>query len=1001
MRALRDVTGPNPTTMALTPSKAHRYSGRDFSVGEAGAEVVGEMSMEHAWHSVTVGVVERELETSALRGLGARDAQARQAAYGPNEIRAARGPSILAMLVGQFQDFMVLVLLGATAVSAVLGEYRDVVAILAIVVMNALLGFVQEFRAERALAALRRLAAPQATVVREGQTIHVDAAELVPGDVILVGPGDRVPADARLVECHGVEADESVLTGESRPARKDADSIIRESVPVAERRNMLHAGTVITRGRGTALVVSTGMETQMGLIAGMISGASEGATPLQRRLAQLGRWLVLGCLLICAVVAALGVARGESVQSMFMAGVSLAVAAIPEGLPAIVTISLALGVQRMSARRAVIRRLSAVETLGCATVICADKTGTLTRNEMTVVAVDLIDRQLRVTGSGYAPEGEFREVSGTGATSGAAPGRAGVAAPERRIEDPAADPALRDLLLCAALCNDASLTREQPGQPAPAGASARPSARRRIWAVVGDPTEGALLAMAHKGGLGIMRRVRASTRVSEIPFEPERRMMAVVCEGPEGVFTFVKGAPQTVLELCDSRYMGRERAARDAQFDKEVLARNSDMARRAMRVLALACARGNLVEERAGLEAKVHPRLTFLGLTGMMDPPRPEATKSVDRARRAGIRTIMITGDHAETAEAIAIQTGLIPPDGLTDGRARSSLIVSGEQLDNASDHEVMRIVDTAAVFARVAPAHKLRIVRALRQRGHIVAMTGDGVNDAPAIREADIGISMGLKGTDVAREASSMVLGDDNYATIIAAIEEGRSIYDNIRKFIRYLLASNVGEVASMLLTAMAGLPLPLTPIQLLWMNLMTDGLPAMALAADPTDPEAMSRPPRRPDEGVFAHGLGMKIMAQGAFIGLCTIACYIIAGLALGHDLATARTMAFCTLVMSQLIYVFHCRSERHSASEVGLASNGLLVAAVAVSVALQVAGVQLPVGHAYLGTRPLSFIDWAIVLFLSGWSVILTAVARAARRAARRRFHGFRVRNAKKSG
>jgi len=964
--------------------------------GRQGAEVVGEMSMQHAWHSVTRGVVERELETSALRGLGARDAQARQAAYGPNEIRAARGPSVLAMLAGQFQDFMVLVLLGATAVSAVLGEYRDVVAILAIVVMNALLGFVQEFRAERALAALRRLAAPQATVVREGRAIHVDAAELVPGDVILVGPGDRVPADARLVECHGVEADESVLTGESKPSRKDADSIMRESVPVAERRNMLHAGTVITRGRGTALVVSTGMDTQMGLIAGMISGASEGATPLQRRLAQLGRWLVLGCLLICAAVAALGVARGEPVQSMFMAGVSLAVAAIPEGLPAIVTISLALGVQRMSARHAVIRRLSAVETLGCATVICADKTGTLTRNEMTVVAVDLIGRRLRVTGSGYAPEGEFREVGGAGALPGVAPGRPDAAMPEQRIEDPASEPALRDLLLCAALCNDANLTREQSGQTRPRAGCGRLPAQRRAWGVVGDPTEGALLAMAHKGGLGVMRRVRGFTRVSEIPFEPERRMMAVACEGPEGVFTFVKGAPQTVLELCDSQYVGRERAARDARFDKEVLARNSDMARRSMRVLALACARGNLIEERA-----VHPRLTFLGLTGMMDPPRPEAAKSVERARRAGIRTIMITGDHAETAEAIAAQIELISPDQLSDGRARSSLIATGEQLDSASDHEVMRIVDTAAVFARVAPAHKLRIVRALRQRGHIVAMTGDGVNDAPAIREADIGISMGLKGTDVAREASSMVLGDDNYATIIAAIEEGRSIYDNIRKFIRYLLASNVGEVASMLLTAMAGLPLPLTPIQLLWMNLMTDGLPAMALAADPTDPGAMSRPPRRPDEGVFAHGLGLKIMAQGAFIGLCTIACYILAGLALGHDLATARTMAFCTLVMSQLIYVFHCRSERHSPSEVGLGSNRLLAAAVALSVALQVAGVQLPIGHTYLGTRPLSVIDWALVLFLSGWSVALTAAARAARRAARRRFHRFRVKNAKKNG
>ena len=958
-----------------------------------GAEVGGEMSMARAWHSVSMGVIERELETSAARGLEARDVQARQAAYGPNEIQAARGPSVLAMLAGQFQDFMVLVLLGATAVSAVLGEYRDVAAILAIVVMNALLGFVQEFRAERALAALRRLAAPHAAVLREGRAMHVDASELVPGDIILLGQGDRVPADARLSECHGVEADESALTGESRPTRKDADSIVRESAPVAEHRNMLYAGTVITRGRGKAIVVSTGMDTQIGTIAGMISGASEGQTPLQRRLAQLGRWIVLACLLICAAVAALGVARGESVQSMFMAGVSLAVAAIPEGLPAIVTISLALGVQRMSARHAIVRRLSAVETLGCATVICADKTGTLTRNEMTVVAVDLVHRELRVTGSGYAPDGEFREVGG--------PGRGDAPAPERRIDDPARDPALpalRELLLCAALCNDASLTRETAGSTATARS-------RRTWSVVGDPTEGALVCMAHKGGLGVMRQVRAFSRVAEIPFEPERRMMAVVCRGPEGVFTLVKGAPQVVLELCDSHYVGQERVDRDARFDREVLARNLGLARRAMRVLALACARGNLIEERADgrgdSEPHVSPHLTFLGLVGMMDPPRPEAARSVERARCAGIRTIMITGDHAETARAIAMQIGLIRPDGSTDHEARTEGVVTGEQLDDAADHEVARMADTAAVFARVAPAHKLRIVRALRERGHIVAMTGDGVNDAPAIREANIGISMGLKGTDVAREASSMVLGDDDYATIIAAIEEGRSIYDNIRKFIRYLLASNVGEVAAMLLTALAGLPLPLTPIQLLWMNLMTDGLPAMALAADPTDPDAMSRPPRRPDEGVFARGLGLKILTQGMFIGLCTIACYVLAGLALGHDLATARTMAFSTLVMSQLIYVFHCRSERYSVSQIGLASNGFLVAAVAVSAGLQVAGVQLAAGQAFLGTRPLSLIDWALVLFLSGWSVVLTAIARVGRRAMRRRFHAFRVRNAKKSG
>jgi Ca2+-transporting ATPase len=896
-------------------------------------------------------VAERELETSMESGLSPSEAAVRLSAYGLNTIRMKRGPSLVRIFISQFQDFMVLVLLGAVAASAYLGEYQDAAAILAIVLVNAVLGFVQEFRAERALAALKKLSAPGATVRRGGETIHIPAAEIVPGDVILLSAGDRVPADARLVDSSQLAVDESVLTGESRPVPKDHKAVARESAPVAERPNMVHAGTVVTRGRGRAIVSATGMDTEMGSIAGMMGEVTDAETPLQRRLGQLGRWLVLGCVLVCALVSALGVARGESLHLMFLSGVSLAVAAIPEGLPAIVTVCLALGVQRMSRRRAIVRRLTAVETLGCATVICADKTGTLTQNEMTVKIIDLVGREITVTGIGYCPEGEFRE--------------------DGKPVDPTKDAVLRDLLLCAALCNDASLVR-----------------RGRSWEVVGDPTEGALAAMAFKGGPSLSRLARKFSRVWEIPFESERRMMAVSCSGPDGHMTFVKGAPGVVLSLCSSGVRAGRVVPSDNKFRDAVLARDSYLASQAMRVLAFACAPGNLIEIGSDGDAACAPHLTFLGLVGMMDPPRPEAARSVERARRAGIRTVMITGDHAETARAIGIELGLVDHGGG---------IMTGEELDRTSDRRLAEIVEHVAIFARVTPAHKLKIVRALRERGHIVAMTGDGVNDAPSIREADIGIAMGRSGTDVAREASAMVLSDDNYSTILAAIEEGRSIYDNVRKFIRYLLACNVGEVLTMLLAVAAGMPLPLTPIQILWMNLMTDGLPAMALGAEPTDPDALERPPRKPTEGVFARGLGLKIASQGVFIAACTVASFVVAGTFLGHGLATARTVAFSTLVMSQLIYVFHCRSERKPLSEIGLFSNRFLVAAVATSTALQLAAVYAPRTAAVLGTRPLAAVDWAVVLFLSGWSALLMVAARAAKRALARRHSLFRVKGA----
>ena len=904
------------------------------------------MDPHGSWYSASTGVILRELETNPNSGLGASAVRMRQAHYGRNEIQTGRGPSPIAMFASQFQDFMVLVLLGATAVSAILGEYKDVVAIMAIVILNAVLGFVQEFRAERALAALAKMAAPHARAVRSGRAVSLDATELVPGDVVLLVPGDRVPADARLVEAFGLEADESILTGESHPTAKNPEAIVRDQTPIGGRVNMVWAGTTTTRGRARAVVVSTGMDTEMGQIAAMMRDVEEGDTPLQRRLAQLGRWLVAICLGICSAMVAIGIARGEPVQFMFLAGVSLAVAAIPEGLPAIVTVSLALGVQRMSARRAVVRKLAAVETLGCATVICTDKTGTLTQNQLTAVRVQAGGRTYSITGVGYAPHGSFRLN-------------------EQQLERPSGDPILRRLLLCAALCNDASI-------------SAGSGDASRSWEVVGDPTEAALLAMVGKAGSELASEIAAHARTAELPFTSDLKMMAVTCSGPNGDNTYVKGALSAILPLCSS-IAGGLSPANLGQAEGE-------MAAGAMRVLALAYSSGDVLRRGAHGVEGVMPCLTLLGLVGMVDPLRPEAAAAIQKAARAGIRTIMITGDGSVTARAIASSAGLIRV-------GQRGAVLTGEQLDQMDDAQVSRAVARASVFARVAPAHKLRIVRALKKQGHVVAMTGDGVNDAPALREADIGIAMGRCGTDVAREASHMVLTDDNYATIIAAVEEGRSIYDNIRKFIRYLLASNVGEMLSMLLTTAIGLPLPLTPIQLLWMNLLTDGLPAMALAADPTDPAAMTHPPRKPNEGVFAGSLGMRIAAQGCFIGACTIACYVLAGVILHRDIHTARTMAFSTLVMSQLIYVFHCRAEGRR-GDAPLRPNLLLTAAVAMSVLLQVSVVHTHIGRRALGTTLLSGVDWAFVLFLSGWSSVLTSLARRLRRNLRRRMASFRV-------
>ncbi|MFZ5824960.1 MAG: cation-translocating P-type ATPase [Bacillota bacterium] len=924
--------------------------------------------MSKPWHQLEADEVFAALAVQPETGLSTGECQKRLEELGPNLLASAPRPPWWRMLLAQFQDFMVLVLLVATAISAGMGETADAITIVVIVIINAVLGFVQEYRAERSLEALKELAAPTARVRRGGQELNVAARDLVPGDILLVEAGDRIPADGRLIEAMGLEAEESALTGESLPVRKSASWTGSEDASLGDRRNMLYMGTTATRGRGVAVVVATGMETEMGRIAGMMQEVEQEETPLQRRLEQLGKWLVMACLGVCAIVVVAGLLRTENLTSaevtqLFLAGVSLAVAAIPEGLPAIVTVALAMGVQRMIKRNAIVRRLQAVETLGCATVICSDKTGTLTKNEMMVRAAWAGGRRYEVTGDGYRPSGEFL-LDGD-------------------LVSPLEEPALAQALKSAALCSNALLV-QAAGKKGKRG-------DKGGHTVQGDPTEGALVVVAQKGGYRPATLQERFQRLLEIPFESERRRMSVLTrEESGGIAVHVKGAPDTILDLAGHILIDGQIVELTPELRKAILAENERMADQALRVLAVAFRpMGQKAESASGLAdlptdqaaARLERDLVFVGLFGMIDPPRPEVKKAVAAANRAGIRTVMITGDHPSTALAVARELAIA---------GDRAIAVTGRQLDAMSDSDLIEVVQECRVFARVSPQHKLQIVRAFKALGEVVAMTGDGVNDAPAVKEADIGVAMGKTGTDVTKEASAMILSDDNYATIVAAVEEGRGIYDNIRKFIRYLLSCNTGEVLVMFLAAVMRLPLPLLPIQILFVNLVTDGLPAMALGVDPLDKDVMNRPPRRPDEGVFARRLGIKILGRGTLIGLGTLGAFIIglytvkgtAGMAALSDpavLGPARTMALATLVCAQLIHVFDCRSERRSIFETPLFSNPWLVAAVASSVTALLLAIYWQPMAAIFNTAPLTSSQWITVLGLASLGEIVVALRR----------------------
>ena len=879
--------------------------------------------MPASWHTLSPAELAGELRTDLDAGLTEEEARRRLAANGPNELPQTPQISPLTLFLSQFKNLIIWVLIGAAILSGLLQEWVDAVAILAIVILNALLGFVQEFKAERSLAALKKLSIATARVRRENTVRLLPARELVPGDLVHVEAGDHVPADVRLLYATGLRTQEATLTGESTPVDKTTEAPAEKAPGIADQTNMLFLGTDVTAGKARALVVATGPGTELGRIATLMEVTEPEATPIQRRLQHFGHVLLYLCMGIVSVVFFLGLLRGEPVVDMFLTAVSLAVAAIPEGLPAIVTITLAVGVHRMVARHALIRRLPAVETLGSTTVICTDKTGTLTKGEMTVTRLFADGHTFDVTGEGYAPVGEVREVNG-----------------QSSLVNEANRKALRELLTAAVLCNDARLHEEHG-----------------TWKVIGDPTEGALLVVAAKLGLWKAPLESECPFLGEISFDPDRKLMTVVRKTDEGVVAYVKGAPEVLLRRC-THYLtldGRAEPMRDA-FAQNVRAVNSAFAQDALRVLGVARRTIPTVPSQFGA-ADIEQDLLFLGLAAMKDPLRPEAIAAVQTCREAGIRTVMITGDHKETAAAIAKELGIL------NGYESAS----GADLDQVAEEELAERVERIAVYARVSAEHKLRIVKAWKSHGAIVAMTGDGVNDAPAIKTADIGVAMGLSGTDVTKEAADMVVTDDNFASIAAAVETGRHLYNNIIKSVHYLLACNLSEVLVMLLTTLFGLPLPLLPVQILWINLVTDGLPALALAVDPADPDSMRCPPRHPSARLLETDRIMLMFGQGLFMALIAIAAFSYCLYGLDYNLSSARTVTFTVVVMCQLFFAFACRSNRHPLFTVGLLTNTALLWATACSVALQASILFIPWMQEVFKVAPLPASNWLFVLGL----------------------------------
>ncbi len=903
-------------------------------------------------HTQDAATVMKQLQVT-IEGLSKNEAQRRLAEYGPNTLEEAKGPNALSMFLSQFKEALVIILIFAAIISFLVNVYAgmitglfeppiDAIVIMIIVIINAILGFTQEYRAEKSIEALQQMAAPQAHVLRDGEPVDIPAIEVVPGEILRLEMGDRLPADARLIESHNIYTDEASLTGESMPVKKEAETILDRNIPLADQANMVHAGTAITSGRGFAVVTETGMTTEIGRIAGFISEVGEKETPQQKRMRQLGRQLGIAILIICMIVLTVQVIVAwfmtilsfSTFLDLFVIAVALAVAAIPEGLPAVVTITLALGVQRMVRRNAIIRRLPAVETLGSADIICSDKTGTLTKDEMTVREIYVPGYSVEVSGAGYSPRGNFF-------------------ADHQKIT-PLENEQLSLLLRIGKLCSNATV-RQHNG----------------VWEVIGDPTEGALVVAAMKAGY-TDELFKEYPRIAELPFDPDRKRMSTLHDTPENeTIAYIKGAPEVVL--AESTHIFTRRGIQPLSKDQraEILSNNDKMANKALRVLGMAyriCPEDLCDISPEGVENN----LVFVGLVGMMDPPRPEVYDSIKIARGAGIKSVMITGDNQYTAVAVANELGMFEED---------DAVLTGIALDALSDEDLKDAAPQVRVYARVSPEHKLRIVQALKTQGHVTAMTGDGVNDAPALKYADIGIAMGVTGTDVAKEASDMILTDDNYASIVNAIEEGRGIGDNTRKFISYLLSCNAGEilvifVASITLSILFGWPLPLLAIQILFINLVTDGLPALALGMDPMEPDVMKRGPRDPREGVITRQVWILIWIVGITIAFVTLGIYSVSminltiglGLSPGEAVYRAGTLALTLLVMTQMVHAFNSRSGHLSVFQVGFFKNKYLLLAVGISILLQLVIVYFPPLQVVFRTVPLLLQDWLLIIFLS---------------------------------
>ena len=883
------------------------------------------------WYQFETSEVIENLQTDPRDGLSDEEARLRLEKYGPNELIEKGSKSPWLIIWDQMKELMVVVLLVAAIVSLLLGEYSDAVIILAIVVLNAAIGFSQEYRAEQAIAALKKLSVPNVHVRRSGRTEEISALQLVPGDVVRLETGGYVPADGRILEEVNLKVEEAALTGESEAVEKNTAAISEDDVAIGDRHNMVFMGTVVTYGRGTIAITDTGMNTELGNIADLIQGVEEEQTPLQRRLDYLGKILAAAALVIIALVVVLGLLRGEALEDLFLVGISMAVAAVPEGLPAVVAITLALGAQRMLKRNALIRRLPAVETLGSVTVICSDKTGTLTQNRMTVKLLDVIGRSQDIE----------TLVNSKGIVFDA----------ELDAEQPPEERTLSLLVKAGALCNDAVLETDEDGTER----------------VIGDPTEGALIVAAAELGYTKELLENQMPRIGEVPFTSERKRMTTIHKADvERPFieeawreipyiAFCKGATDSLLDVCDHIWTGQEILPINGEMSERVLAANARQAQLGQRVLGVAFRTMEDLPVKPSKEL-VEKELIFVGLISMIDPPRPEVKNAVGTARKAGVRPVMITGDHPLTAQYIAQDLTIADNEHNLTGRDLTQMTVT----------DLERVVDDVSVYARVSPEHKLNIVEALQDKGQVVAMTGDGVNDAPALKKADIGVAMGITGTDVSKEAADMVLLDDNFATIVSAIEEGRTIFDNIRKFIKYTLSSNTGELFVMLIAPFLGMPLPMTAAQILWINLVTDGLPGLALAVEESEKGIMQRPPWNPKESIFSRGMGWRVIWIGMLMGLISLGIGYIYWLE--DPQGVWQTMIFTTLVLAQMGNAMAIRSNTESVFKIGLFSNRLMNIAIAVTFLLQLVLIYVPFFQRFFNTKPLTLRDLVIALVIS---------------------------------